>query len=153
MGSKCFPNLIRGTQETDQKRRPLRRHQLWSAVLFPIPSPKAYVVTNLWAHFCLSVIHPSIHMSVCLPIFVSLFAHLAFHLSFHIFIFIYSFVCLNTGRTDAETETPILCPPDVKSQLIGKDPDAGKDWGQEEKGVTGMIEMIRWCHQLNGHEF
>ena len=43
---------------------------------------------------------------------------------------------LFTGRTDAEAEAPILCPPDVKSQLIGKDPDAGKDWGQEEKGVA-----------------
>ena len=40
------------------------------------------------------------------------------------------------GRTDAEAEAPILCPPDAKSWLIGKDPDAGKDWGQEEKGVT-----------------
>ena len=46
-----------------------------------------------------------------------------------------------TGRTDAEAETPILWSPDVKSQLIGKDPDAGKDWGQEEKGVT-EDEMI-----------
>ena len=41
------------------------------------------------------------------------------------------------GRTDAETETPILWPPDAKSCLIGKDPDAGRDWGQEEKGKTG----------------
>ena len=41
-----------------------------------------------------------------------------------------------TGRTDAETETPILWPPSAKSQLIGKDPDAGRDWGQEEKGTT-----------------
>ena len=40
------------------------------------------------------------------------------------------------GRTDAEAETPILCPPHAKSWLIGKDPDAGKDWGQEEKGMT-----------------
>jgi len=40
------------------------------------------------------------------------------------------------GRTDAEAEAPILWPPDIKSQLIGKDPDAGKDWGQEEKGTT-----------------
>ena len=40
------------------------------------------------------------------------------------------------GRTDAEAETPILCPPDVKNWLIGKDPDAGKDWRQEEKGMT-----------------
>ena len=47
-----------------------------------------------------------------------------------------------TGRTDAETEAPILWPPDVKSQLIGKDPDAGKDWGQEEKGMTEN-EMVR----------
>ena len=56
------------------------------------------------------------------------------------------------GRTDAEAETPILWPPDVKSQLIGKDPDAGKDWRQTEKG---MIEdkMVGQHHRLNGHEF
>ena len=54
------------------------------------------------------------------------------------------------GRTDAET--PILWPPDVKSQLIGKDPDAGNDWGQEEKGMT-EDEMVGWHHQLDGHEF
>ena len=47
-----------------------------------------------------------------------------------------------TGRTDAEAEAPVLWPPDVKSWLIGKDPDAGKDWGQEEKGVT-EDEMVR----------
>ena len=56
------------------------------------------------------------------------------------------------GRTDAETDAPILWPPDAKSQLIGKDPDAGKDWGQEEKGVT-EDEMVRWHHWLNGQEF
>ena len=56
------------------------------------------------------------------------------------------------GRTDAEAETPILWPPDVKSWLIGKDPDAGKDWRQEEKGTT-EDEMVGWHHQLNGHEF
>ena len=55
-----------------------------------------------------------------------------------------------TGRTDAET--PILWLPDVKNWLIGKDPDAGKDWRQEEKG-TIEDEMIGWHHQLNGHEF
>ena len=46
----------------------------------------------------------------------------------------------------------IFWPPDVKSQLIGKDPDAGKDWGQEEKGVT-EDEMVGWHHRLNGREF
>ena len=56
-----------------------------------------------------------------------------------------------TGRTDAEAEAPILWPPDAKSQIIGKDPDAGKDWGQEEKGMT-EDEMIGWHHQLNRHE-
>ena len=56
------------------------------------------------------------------------------------------------GRTDAESETPILGPPDVKNWLIGKDPDAGKDWGQEEKGMT-EVEMIGWYHQLDGLEF
>ena len=56
------------------------------------------------------------------------------------------------GRTDVEAETPILWPPDVKSWLIWKDPDAGKDWGQEEKGMT-EDEMVGWHHWLNGHEF
>ena len=49
-------------------------------------------------------------------------------------------------------ETPILWPPNVKNWLIGKDTDAGKDWRQEEKGMI-EDEMIRWHHQLNGHEF
>ena len=56
------------------------------------------------------------------------------------------------GRTDAEAETPKLWPPDVKNWLFGKDPDAGKDWRQEEKGATGD-EMVGWHHWLNGHEF
>ena len=53
------------------------------------------------------------------------------------------------GRTDAET--PILWPPDVKNGLIGQDPDAGRDWGQEEK-VMSEGEMAGWHHQLDGHE-
>ena len=56
------------------------------------------------------------------------------------------------GRTDNEAETPILWPPDAKSWLIWKDPDAGKDWGPEEKGMT-EDEMIGWHHQFDGHEF
>ena len=56
------------------------------------------------------------------------------------------------GRTDAEAETSILWPSDAKSWLIWKDPDAGKDWRQEEKGVT-EDEIVGWHHQLNGHEF
>ena len=56
------------------------------------------------------------------------------------------------GRTDAEAETPILWPPQEKSWLIGKDPDAGRDWGQEEKGMT-EDEMAGWHHRLYGHEF
>ena len=55
-------------------------------------------------------------------------------------------------RTDAKAKTPILWSPDVKSWLTGKDPDAGKDWGQEEKG-TKEDEIIGWHHWLNGHEF
>ena len=57
-----------------------------------------------------------------------------------------------TGRTDVEAETPILWLPDVKSWLIGKDPNAGKDWGQEVKGIK-EDEMTGWHHRLNGHEF
>ena len=56
------------------------------------------------------------------------------------------------GRTDAEAETPILWPPDGKNWLVWKDPDAGKDWRQEEKGTT-EDEMIGCNHRLNGHEF
>ena len=56
------------------------------------------------------------------------------------------------GRTDAEAETPIFWPPHVKSSLIGKNPDAGRDWGQEEKGAT-EDEMAGWNHRLHGHEF
>ena len=56
------------------------------------------------------------------------------------------------GRTDAKAETPVLWPPDVKGWLIGKDPDAGKDWGQEEKGMT-EDEMVGWHHRLNGPGF
>ena len=56
------------------------------------------------------------------------------------------------GRTDVEAETTILWSPDVKNWLIEEDPDAGKDWRQEEKGMTGD-EMVGWHHWLNGHEF
>ena len=56
------------------------------------------------------------------------------------------------GRTDAEVETPILWPPHVKSWLIGKDPGGGRDWGQEEKGMT-EDEMAGWHHRLDAHEF
>ena len=58
----------------------------------------------------------------------------------------------SAGRTDVEGETPILWPPDTKSWLSYKDLDAGKDWRQEEKGMT-EDEMAGWHHQLNGHEF
>ena len=57
-----------------------------------------------------------------------------------------------SGTTDAKAETPILWPPHAKSWLIGKDSDAGKDWGQEEKGTT-EDEMAGWHHRLDGHEF
>ena len=56
------------------------------------------------------------------------------------------------GRTDAEAETPILWPPHAKKRLTGKDPDAGREWGQEEKGMTEN-EMARWHDRLDGHEF
>ena len=56
------------------------------------------------------------------------------------------------GRTDAEAETPILWPRHAKSWFIGKDPDAGRDWGQEEKGMT-EDEIVGWHHRLDGHEF
>ena len=56
------------------------------------------------------------------------------------------------GRTDAKAETPVLWPPHVKSWLIGKGPDAGRDWGQKEKGTT-EDEIAGWHHRLDGHEF
>ena len=55
------------------------------------------------------------------------------------------------GGNDAKAETPVLWPPHAKSRLIGKDSDAGRDWGQEEKGTT-EDEMAGWHHWLNGHE-
>ena len=57
-----------------------------------------------------------------------------------------------TGRDDAEAEVPVLWPPNVNSQSIGKNPDAGKDWRWEEKGMT-EDEMVGWHHWFNGHEF
>ena len=60
--------------------------------------------------------------------------------------------CIIIGRTDAEADAPILWPPDTKRRLIRKDPDAGKDWRQEEKGTT-EDEMVVWHQQLNGQEF
>ena len=57
-----------------------------------------------------------------------------------------------TGRTDVEVETPVLWPPHVKSWVIGKDPDAGRDWGQEEKGTT-EDEMAGWHYRLDGQGF
>ena len=59
---------------------------------------------------------------------------------------------ISIGRTDVEAEAPILWPPDANIWLTGKDPDAGKDWGQEEKGAT-EDEMVGWHHQLDGCEF
>ena len=56
------------------------------------------------------------------------------------------------GRTDVEAETPIFWLPDTKSWLVWKDPDAGKDWGQEEKGMA-EDEMVEWHHRLHGHGF
>ena len=55
------------------------------------------------------------------------------------------------GRTDAKAETPVLWPPHAKSSLIGKDPDAGSDWGHEEKGMT-EDEMVGWHHRFDGYE-
>ena len=56
------------------------------------------------------------------------------------------------GRNDAKAESPVLWPPDAKNWLLGKDPDAGKEWRQEEKGTT-KDEMVRWYHQINGDEW
>ena len=58
---------------------------------------------------------------------------------------------VSIGRIDVEAETPVLWPPDAKSWLSGKDPDAGREWGQEDKGTT-EDEMAGWHHRLDGHE-
>ena len=63
-----------------------------------------------------------------------------------------SWIFIGRDDAEAEAEAPIPWPPDAKSQFIGKDPDAGKDWGQEEKGMA-EDEMVGWHHRLNGHEF
>ena len=60
--------------------------------------------------------------------------------------------CVFLGRNDAKAETPVLWPPHAKNWLIGKDSDAGRDWGQEEKGTT-EDEMAGWHHWFDGHEF
>ena len=62
------------------------------------------------------------------------------------------FIGRTEAEAEAEAEAPVLWPPDVKNWLTGKDPDAGNDWTQEEKGMT-EDEMVGWHHQLNGHEF
>ena len=60
--------------------------------------------------------------------------------------------CIFIGRTDTEAEAPIFWPPDLKNLLIGKDPDAGRHWGQEEKGTT-EDEVAGWHHRIDGCEF
>ena len=71
---------------------------------------------------------------------------------FSIFLFGKGIFWVFTGRTGAEAEAPIPWPPDAKNWLTGKDPDAGKDWRQEEEGTTEN-EMVGWHHQLDGQEF
>ena len=73
-----------------------------------------------------------------------------FHKNIYVCFIDYAWVFF--GRNDAKAETPILWPLDVKSWLIWKDPDAGKDWRREEKGMT-EDEMVGWHHRFNGHEF
>ena len=94
----------------------------------------------LFLPFLTPILTSSLHYSWCL-VATTLLAHPKRDQSW---VFI--------GRTDVEAETPILWPPDAKSWLIGKDPDAGKDWRQEEKETT-KDEMVRWHHWLNGHGF
>ena len=88
------------------------------------------------------------------------FSTVCFHL-LHLYAFVIPYITVHPkgdqswvsiGRTDAEAEPPVLWPPHVKSWLIGKDPDAGRDWGQEEKGMT-EDEIVGWHHQLDGHGF
>ena len=89
------------------------------------------------ALFALRALHPQKDSHVLVPVLLNVF-----RLSLQFFI----------GRAGAEAEAPILWPPNVKNWLTGKDPDAGNDWRQEEKGMT-EDEMVGWHHQLDGHEF
>ena len=70
----------------------------------------------------------------------------------YVYVYVCTYECIFIGRTDAEAETPKLWSPDAKNWLIGKDPDSGKNWRQEEKGTT-EDETVRWHHQLDGREF
>ena len=83
--------------------------------------------------------------------FVQVSKHKTAWMNEWIIVYINACLCVFIGRTDAEAAAPILWPPDVMSQFVGKDPDAGKDWRQE-KGVR-EDEMVGWHHWLNGHEF
>ena len=102
---------------------------------------------------CLLYCFLHVHHAICILYFKKVksihnFSLWPFERSFLITCYAMLFI----GRTDAEAEAPILWPPDVKNWLIRKDPNAGKDWRQEEKGTT-EDEKVEWHHQLNGHEF
>ena len=101
-------------------------------------------------HLLYSLLH--MHHEICILYFKKVKSIHSFSLwHFERSLLITCYVMLFIGRTDAEAETPIFWPPDVKNWLIRKDPNIGKDWRQEEKG-TSEDEKVGWHHQLNWHE-
>ena len=119
---------------------------------------------SLMAHYFASLMSLPVHHPFFKNLFLVTFYEIATHPTWCPLALLYCFIALIIsnrvrdqswvfiGRTDAEAETPILWPLHAKSWLIGKDSDAGRDWGQEEKG-TAEDEMGGWYHWLNGHEF
>ena len=105
--------------------------------MFPILNPPPSLYHPSGSSQCISPRHP---ISCIEP---GLATHFIYDI-IHVSVFF--------GRNDAKAETPVLWPPEAKSWLIGKDSDAGKDWGHEEKGIT-EDEMAGWHHWPDGHEF
>ena len=119
------------------------------SIIFSWIPPTLYVIINSWDKgICHMLGSVSMHFSTVL-------SRVLGPINILYSVFIYSFFHPWTNMyqmTDVEAEAPILWPPDGKNWLIGKDPDVGKDWRQEEKGMT-EDDMVGWYHWLDGNEF